>query len=112
MNQTLFDLKAITLSHKGDPDTSKAAAQKMVESGKLKSQGDEILEAIKFYMKYYSHFKQGYRDFTAKELASWVEDNPKYEHLTYHVIQRRKHEIPEIEETDKERNGCKVWRLK
>lgn len=102
-----------TLAHKTDPDTSRDAAEKMVESGKLSDQEYEVYLAIK---KYYKS-----TNFTAKELS-------KKSGLNYWAIQRRlsglknKKKIKRVyyrEYTSpqtfvlqlEKRDGCCVWRL-
>lgn len=100
--QTLFDPQVKTLCHKGDPDTSKEAAQMMVKSGKLSEKRRIVLSWIREYCR------QGHADFTAKEVAGGI--NAKY-----FDIQRRKNELAElgyIEKTGEIRVGCEVWRLK
>ncbi len=95
-----------TLCHAKDPDTSRQAAQKMVESGKADRQRDEVYGAILHYCK-----TKKAVDFTARELADFTKISVKFSHITYIVIQRRKHEIHQIKETDEKRIGYKVWKL-
>ena len=112
-----FDYETKLLCHKDDPDTSRQAAQKMIEKGALNKQEAEVLNTIKRYLN-----TQTWRnDFTAKEL--------KCMYLDYYVAQRRlsglynKGKIERIAEDDttwskgcgkklKRRNNCAVWRLK
>lgn len=94
MNQaTLF---AKTLCHKTDPETSRQAAEKIVKSGGLARQQRCVLECIK---------SSGFEDFTALELAEGVKNE------WYYIIQRRLHELPQIENTGARRDGYCVWRL-
>ena len=111
-NPTLFDfavgvttLQAKLLCHKDGPDTSRQAAQKMVESGKLNKQ--ELM--VKYQISLFLH-RTKYSDFTAKELAQFTL-SPL---CTYHTIQRRLSGLyrkGKITRTGKKRNGCAVWRL-
>ena len=110
---TLFDfavgvttLQAKLLCHKDGPDTSRQAAQKMVETGEADLQRDEVYRAILRYCK-----TKKTTNFTARELADFTKKSVKLSHITYIVIQRRKHEIHQIKETDKKRIGYKVWKL-
>lgn len=96
------DIKAEAdrLCHRNDPDTSRQAAQKMVESGKLQKQEKHVLDWIKYH-----HNKI---DFTARELSGGGSVN-------YHTIQRRLsglHRKGKIQRTGEKRNGCAVWRLR
>lgn len=101
------------LCHANDPETSRKAAEKMVESGKLSDQEFEVYLAIK------EHFL--HTNFTAKELS-------KVSGINYYTIERRLSGIknkgkikrvhykeyvsPEtyVLRIDK-RDGCCVWRL-
>ena len=94
------------LCHKKDPDTSRVAAQKMIDSEKADRQRDEVYEAILRYCK-----TKKTTDFTARELADFTRKSAKFSHITYIVIQRRKHEIHQIKETAEKRIGYKVWKL-
>jgi hypothetical protein len=106
MAETLFDYP---IAHRNDPMTSYDAGQKMIDSGKLNKQQADVYLLIKWYCNF-----NGKTDFTAKEVAMYVQNKfpTTYKHITYIVIQRRKHEIPYIEETKEVRDGCCVWRLK
>jgi hypothetical protein len=95
---SLFETKL--LSHRDDPETSKEAAQKMIESGKLSYQEDWVMQGI-------LQLTEWVDDFTAKELC--------VSGIKYHVIQRRLsglHRKGKIERTGQKRNGCAVWKLK
>lgn len=105
------------LAHRGDPQTSVDAAKKMIKSGKLNKQQEEVSNIIQHY---YNRF--GRTDYTAKELAEWTKQSPIYNHIDYYIIQRRLHEISHIERIQigetpagkaiyKKRNGCCVWAL-
>lgn len=68
------------LAHTNDPLTSFKAAEKMVRSGALSEQENQVFGWIKTYLK--NHPKKA-KDFTAREIAMWRFANK------YHVIQRR-----------------------
>lgn len=98
------------LSHTNDPQTSYDAADKLIKSGALNRQENEVLGAARHYYN-----RLGRIDFTARELANWTEQSPIHNHLTYHLIQRRLsglHNKSKIERTGEKRNGCMVWRIK
>ena len=86
-----------TLCHKADPETSREAAQKMVDGGGLARQQRCVLHCIE---------SSNFEDFTALELAGGIKNE------WYYTIQRRMHELPQIKITGKKRNGHQVWRLK
>jgi len=90
------------LSHTNDPTTSYKAADKMVKSGALSRQEQEVWETIKYHVN-----NTFYKTFTAKELVGW-------RHLDYYLIQRRLSGLRNkgrIERTGEKRNGCMVWRI-
>lgn len=94
------------LCHKGDPETSYEAAEKMVKSSKLNRQEKQIWTILLGY-RIFTTMTKGQRDFTAKELA-------KNTSLDYYTIQRRLsglHNKGKIERTGEKRDGCCVWRL-
>ncbi len=108
--ETLYQPKLIC--HKNDHETSFAAAEKMIKSGALNKQEQEVLGAIdQFY------YRRGF-NFTAKGLSHWSG-------LDYHIIQRRlsglclKGKIdrikigvkPDGNPVYKKRDGCCVWRI-
>lgn len=89
-----------SLSHTGDPETSYEAADKMVKSGKLNRQEQEVWDAI--LLHYYGHGL-----FTARILA-------RASGIDYYTIQRRlsglKHK-GKIARTGEKRDGCAVWEI-
>lgn len=111
----LFDYQTQTLCHKSDPDTSHEAAQKMIESGKLNKQEDEVYQAILTEYKYRKSNPYFPFTFTAKELPG----------LNYFTVQRRlsglernlkikriiKGYKPDGKPIYKKRDSCCVWRL-
>ena len=91
--------QAIALARAKDPETSKDAARKMVESGELSRQEKWTLEQIQNSML---------GNFTAFELARGIKDR------LYYIIQRRLSGLRDkgkIELTGDRRDGCQVWRL-
>ena len=97
---SLFDYQTKTMCHRNDPETSRQAAQKIVESNVLQNQEYSVMVGIIVYFKN--------KDFTAKELAN-------KDIIDYHTIQRRLsglHRKGYIERTGEKRNGCAVWRMK
>ena len=117
---TLFDfavgvttLQAKLLCHKADPDTSRQAAQKMVESGELSGELKMIMEKIKNY--------DG-EDFTALELAGGIKDKRYYLYQKRFSVLERKLKIKHVRYRDytspdsyvlrdTEREGHAVWKL-
>ena len=103
----LFETKLIT--HKQDPETSFAAAEKMIKSGALSRQEQWVWQSIREFNCDYGGCVQG---FTAKELLE------EYG-LDYHLIQRRLSGLyrkGKIERVTKgygfvKRDGCCVWRI-
>lgn len=110
-----FRKKVKTLHHRNDPKTSREAADRMVKSGALNRQEQEVYNDIRRYIIDCKH-----NDFTPKELGAWCGTD-------YHTIQRRlsglrdKGKIERIYlGVDKKsgryifdrRDGCCVWRLK
>ena len=90
-----------TLCHKADPETSREAAQKMIDSGKLNKQERLVFHFIKSYLINHS-------DFIAKEISEWGE-------ISYFTVQRRLsglHRKGKIVRTGEKRDGCAVWRLR
>lgn len=93
------------LAHKSDPQTSYDAAEKMVKSGALSRQEEQVLETIKFRLSFEPYTWKS--DFTAKELATTSV-------VDYYTIQRRLsglHNKGKIERTGEKRGACMVWRL-
>ncbi len=92
------------LSHRTDPQTSRDAAEKLVESGGLGRQQKMVFSAIVEYSRGLA-YPCG---FTSKGLSSWSSFN-------YHLIARRLNELEKkglIEITDRRRDNCAVWKLK
>ncbi len=92
------------LARTKDPQTSKDAAKKMVESGALSEQEAQVFGWIKDYLEEHPVDK----DFTARELAWWRYANK------YYIIQRRLSGLRrkgKIERTGEKREGYCVWRL-
>ncbi len=99
---TLEYKSAPPLAHKNDPITSYEAADKMIKSGKLSKQEEEIYCAI---LRIYAPINC---EFTAKQLSDTTGIN-------YYTIQRRLSGLRQkskIERTGEKRDGCCVWRLK
>ena len=104
------------LSHTLDPATSYEAADRMVRSGELEKQEQEVYNDISRYIIDGHH-----KDYTPKELAHWQTGNDKE---NYYRIERRqsglcnKGYIERISINNngnppwERRNGCCVWRLK
>lgn len=103
------------LARDKDPMTSHLAAEKMVESGALSEQENQVFCWIVAYLKVNQK-----KDFTPKELVWWRYANK------YHVIERRlsglrnKGKIERLAEDGTKwiegkkqmiREGCCVWRL-
>jgi len=105
--KTLFEPP---LAHRDDPQTSYAAADKLIKSGKLRQQEQEVYDEIDWQLAVYKK-----SDFTAKEIADkWSLISGNYNEK-YYTIQRRLsglHVKGLIERTGEKRNGCMVWRLK
>lgn len=94
------------LCRKSDPETSRGAAEKMVKSGALSRQEEQVLAAIQLRLSFKPYTWKD--NFTAKELATTSVIN-------YYTIQRRLsglHNKDKIERTGEKRDGCMVWRLK
>jgi hypothetical protein len=93
--------EATKLCHRGDPDTSLEAAERLIKSGELNRQEKLVCNAILDYVALYYGL-----DFTAKELAAQSE-------LDYYMISRRLSGLTKvIERTMFRRNHSAVWRLK
>jgi hypothetical protein len=96
------------LCRTNDPETSKVAAEKMVESGKLNHQEKEILDKIQSIpgsaMKSF--------DFTTKDIALRMLNYPY--HKAYDICRKRFSGLRDkgkIETTGDVRESCRVWRL-
>lgn len=95
-------------AHTKDPMTSFKAAEKMVKSGKLSHQEQQVFSAIMDVIRFARRYH-----FTAKELTQSFTAFESYDHA-YHKIQRRLSGLRnkgKIERTGEKRNGCCVWRL-
>ena len=113
--------QAMALARTNDPQTSKDAAKRMVESGKLSRQEKMIYEAIRGYVR--THTKE---NFTTKDIARWIQWNTMPYDKAYDICRKRfsgledKHKIKLVwlgcdEKTGKHiykrRDNCRVWRL-
>ena len=108
--------QARTLARTNDPETSKAAAVMMVESGALNRQEKEVYYEIKLQKAVYKNSDFTYKeDFTAKEIAAkWSLVDGDY-NQRYYTVQRRFSGLAnkgKIELTGARRDGCRAWRLK
>lgn len=97
------------LARDKDPMTSHIAAEEIVKSGKFHYSVEQVRQAIKRYCKVFG------LDFTAKEVAEFISKEDKIDYFKlYIVIQKRKSVLKNeafIKETDRERDGGKVWEL-
>lgn len=119
MSPSLF--QAYLLARTNDPQTSKDAAKKMVESGALNQQQQNVYNAILMWTKHAD-------DFTTKDIASCISWCNYYK--AYDICRKRfsglankgKIECIQIntdqigaeglfEKIYKRRDGCRVWRL-
>ena len=96
------------LSHRQDPPTSFEAADRMVKSGRLNRQEQEVWEALKKAMVNMSScLSTDHCNFTAKQLSGWSG-------IDYFIVQRRFSGLRNkgrIERTGEKRNGCMVWKI-
>jgi len=105
--KTLFEQP---LSHTDDPITSYKAADRMVKSGALSKQEQEVYEAIDSYIHAIRvagslHYTKS--DFTAKDIFSSST-------ISYYTIQRRLSGLrnkDRIERTGEKRDNCSVWKI-
>ena len=123
-----------TLARRENPQTSKDAAVKLVNSGELNRQEQVVYGAIESYTSHATHNSK-YKDFTTKDIAHWITD---YSYgKSYDICRKRfsglqmKGKIEPIQRTVdiggktykvaitksskpayKRRDGCRVWRLK
>ena len=105
METSLYQAK--TLARSNDPETSKAAAVKMVKSGMLNRQEQQVWEAILCLAVHAPYPECTDISFTAKEVSA-------VSSVDYYTIQRRLsslHYKGKIELTGARRDGCRVWRL-
>lgn len=97
------------LSHTNDPQTSFEAAEELVNSGRFHYSVEQVRQAIKRYCNVFG------LEFTAKEVADFISKEDKLDYFKiYIVIQKRKSVLKNecfIKETDRERDGGKVWEL-
>jgi len=117
MSPSLF--QSYLLARKDSPQTSKDAAKRMVESGELSRQEQQIYDAI---------LKSAKKDFTTKNIAAWMFNFTSYD-KAYDICRKRfsglqmkgKIELVKVKKNitdctfiyvDKRRDGCRVWRLK
>ena len=94
------------LARAKDPETSHEAAEKMVVSGALNKQEQEVYDAI---LRYAIMFP----DFTTKDIAIVMLSMPYWK--AYDICRRRFSGLErngKIELTGDQRDGCRVWRLK
>ena len=92
-----------------DPITSHEAADKMVQSGKLNKQENDVFSLIQ-YFDFHNRKLHNKKDFTAKELSQ----AGRRLKIGYYTIQRRLSGLRnkgKIERTGEKRDGCCVWRL-
>jgi len=95
------------LSHIKDPATSYEAADRMIKSGELSRQEQDVMCEINI------HIGKG-KDFTPKELARESQDQFYGSGLDYYTIQRRLSGLfhkGKIERTGEKRDGCCVWKI-
>lgn len=118
METSLFDFAAKGMKaqieinkfcHINDPETSREAAEKMIESGALSAQEEWVYRKLLCFLS-------AQEDFTAKELAHWITNwQTQYDYTyIYQIIQRRLsglHRKGKIKRTGDKRDGCMVWRL-
>jgi len=99
------------LSHRNDPQTSYRAADKAVNTGIVNSS----VQAVQDYINRFCNVFQR-PDFTPKEVAWFISEEDKVDYFkVYIAIQKRKSILKDkdfIVETDRERDGCKVWEKK
>ena len=98
---------ATALARKEDPQTSKDAAKKMVESGALSRQEQMVYKTIKYYIEIHSH-----KDFTTKDIATWIM-SMSY-HKAYDICRKRFSGLAnkgKIKLTGGRRDGCRVWKI-
>ncbi len=90
-----------------DPQTSKDAAKRMVDSGKLSRQEKAVFDEILRYNEAWS------KDFTTKDIAKWMAYLMGYD-KAYEICRRRFSGLFnkfKICLTGERRDGCRVYRL-
>ena len=106
-----------TLYHRQDPDTSREAAEKIVKSGALSRQEEEVWEAIIMYLetKPRTHQLLEWLDFTTKDIALQMAKGLHAYFKCYDICRKRfsgLHNKGKIERTGEKRDNCMVWGLK
>ena len=94
-----------TLARTNNPQTSKDAAKKMVDSGALSRQEKNVYEAILMWTKHCNTF-------TPKDIATCVSWCNYWE--AYDICRKRFSGLFnkfKIVFTGEQRDGCRVWRL-
>jgi len=98
-----------TLARTNDPETSKDAAKKMVESGKLSRQEEWLYGIIVEYTD------NNLGDFTTKDIASYMTDEDGNDYFRWYDICRKRFSGLsnkfKITTTGERCDGCQVWRL-
>jgi len=110
----LFTETARRLARRGDPETSKKAAVKMVESGALNRQEEEVYKSIVRYVNYTSLHKV-LRGFTTKDIAQEMIGRKYTYYQAYDICRKRFSGLErkgKIFLTGERRDGCQIWRLK
>ena len=104
--ENLFAETARRLARTCDPETSKKAAVKMVESGGLNRQEEWVYSRIKKYRN---------DDFTTKDIAALAWEVGVDYYKAYDICRKRFSGLRDkgkIELTGERRDGCQIWRLK
>ena len=118
LSEDLFDAgiaMAKTLARSEDPETSKDAAIKMVESGVLNQQEQEVYKAIVEYVEKNTHVCNP-KGFTTKSIAISMSEFRRYaDYYKWYDICRKRFSGLEnkgkIKLTGARRDGCRVWRI-
>lgn len=100
-----------TLCHKNDPQTSYDAAERMIKSGALGRQEQEVYGAIRTTP---GSAMQSF-DFTTKDIALQMSDESFPYWKCYDTCRRRfsgLHNKGKIERTGEKRDGCMIWKLR
>jgi hypothetical protein len=102
-----------TLARTNDPQTSKDAAKRMVDSGELNHQEEYIYDEIVGFVTRRQSFHLP-DDFTTKDIARRMEDTAMSYDKAYEICRRRFSGLFnkfKICLTGDRRDGCRVWRL-